>query len=235
MIRNIFIFSQFIGTVVIIYMRKNLETSVRERINLESRIRYFRQDALSRRLCYYFILTKVILSLQPRMLSCEQNIRYFKSGSLAEVEILTHCTLSIFSVWDYNTNSKLTHWNPDRGIWNRNISRITALDLVNAHDHTMLLVGSEDGAVRLWSNYTNNVPNKEPTLVTAWQSLSELSTMNRTASGLRMAWDQRSQSLLAGGDARIVRVWDADSELKVTDISTGTDAWVNSLSVDSDG
>ncbi|XP_065210456.1 regulatory-associated protein of mTOR isoform X2 [Planococcus citri] len=140
-----------------------------------------------------------------------------------------------FIVWDYNTNSKLTHWNPDRGIWNRNISRITALDLVNAHDNTMLLVGSEDGAVRLWSNYTNNLPNREPVLVTAWQALSELSSSNRTASGLRMAWDQRSQTLLAGGDARVVRVWDAESELKLTDVSIGTEAWVNSLSVDSDG
>lgn len=54
-------------------------------------------------------------------------------------------------------------------------------------------------------------------------------------SGLRINWDQRSQTLLAGGDTRIVRVWDADSELKLADISTGTDACINSLSVDHDG
>lgn len=99
----------------------------------------------------------------------------------------------------------------------------------------MLLVGSEDGAVRLWSNYTNSVANKEPVLVTAWQALSELSSLSRAASGLRMAWDQRTQTLVAGGDARIVRLWDAETELKVNDISTGTDAWVTSLTVDSDG
>lgn len=50
-----------------------------------------------------------------------------------------------------------------------------------------------------------------------------------------MAWDQRTQTLLAGGDARVVRVWDADTELKVADVSTGTDSYVNSLSIDHDG
>lgn len=83
-------------------------------------------------------------------------------------------------MWDYNTSTKLTHWNPDRGTWNRNISRITALDLVNAHDSTMLLTGSEDGSVRLWSNYTNSLYNKEPVLVTAWQALPEISALNKS-------------------------------------------------------
>lgn len=89
-----------------------------------------------------------------------------------------------FSVWDYNINSKLTHWNPDRGTWNRNVSRITTLDLVNAHDNTMLLAGSEDGSVRLWSNYNNIVQNREPVLVTAWTALSEISTLNKSLCSL---------------------------------------------------
>lgn len=53
--------------------------------------------------------------------------------------------------------------------------------------------------------------------------------------GLRIVWDQRTQSLFAGGDARVIRVWDAESELKLSDITTGTDSFVNSLSVDHDG
>lgn len=86
----------------------------------------------------------------------------------------------IYRVWDYNNNSKLSHWNPDKASWNRTVSRITALEFVNAHDNTMLMVGSEDGCVRIWSNYTNTLKNREPSLVTAWQALPEIGNSNKT-------------------------------------------------------
>lgn len=80
------------------------------------------------------------------------------------------------SVWDYNSNSKVSNWNTERGSCNRaTAARITALEFINAQDTTMLLVGSEDGSVRVWSNYMYSLPNHEPSLITAWQALPELS------------------------------------------------------------
>lgn len=64
-------------------------------------------------------------------------------------------------MWDYTGGNKLCHWRVERGIGGgslgRSVPRITALDFVNAHDACCFLVtGSEDGTVRLWSNYTNS-------------------------------------------------------------------------------
>lgn len=53
--------------------------------------------------------------------------------------------------------------------------------------------------------------------------------------GLRLAWNQRSQTLFAAGDARIIRLWDIETELKLSDISTGSDSFVNTICVDNDG
>lgn len=157
----------------------------------------------------------------------------------------------------------------DKNPWNRATHRITSLDFINEHDNTMLLVGSEDGAVRVWSNYANNVPNRDPSLVTAWSALAEINGLSRNSysagelaieklldseklivlvtvlcficlvgvsvGGLRLAWNQRSQTLFAAGDARIIRLWDIEAELKLSDISTGSDSFVNAIGVDNDG
>lgn len=69
----------------------------------------------------------------------------------------------------------------EKNSWNRATHRITSLDFINEHDNTMLLVGSEDGSVRVWSNYANNVRNRDPTLVTAWSALAEISGLGRNS------------------------------------------------------
>lgn len=76
------------------------------------------------------------------------------------------------SIWDYNSNSKLSHWRADyNSRTQETTARITAFEFLNAQDITMLLVGSKDGFVRVWSNY-----NHDPSVVTAWQALPEIST-----------------------------------------------------------
>ena len=53
--------------------------------------------------------------------------------------------------------------------------------------------------------------------------------------GLVMSWEQRTQNLIVTGDVRIIRLWDAESELKVQDIPTGADCCVSSISTDISG
>ncbi|XP_066914633.1 regulatory-associated protein of mTOR-like [Clytia hemisphaerica] len=132
------------------------------------------------------------------------------------------------SIWNYEAGSKLNHFVNG----NPKTSRITSLNILNEHDLSLLLTGSDDGAVRIWRNYCDD-ENGRLKLVTAWTALSGMIPSQRGAgSGLVTTWVPQSGSLLASGDVRLVRVWDAHRELKVMDIPTGADSCVTSMSCD---
>lgn len=48
-------------------------------------------------------------------------------------------------------------------------------------------------------------------------------------------WEQKSLTLAVTGDVRIVRLWDAETELKKQDIPTGADCCVTCMDVDGTG
>ncbi|XP_074648053.1 regulatory-associated protein of mTOR-like isoform X2 [Tubulanus polymorphus] len=133
------------------------------------------------------------------------------------------------SMWEWEQGTRvdyLVNHNPKN-------SRITAMDFINAHDKSLLLVGSDDGSVRIWRDYCSMFGSGQK-LVTAWQALSDMLPSNR-GSGLVLNWEQQSGILLASGDVRHIRVWDVQKELKVQDIPTGADSCVTSLTCDSFG
>lgn len=53
--------------------------------------------------------------------------------------------------------------------------------------------------------------------------------------GLVTKWEQRSLTLAVTGDVRIVRLWDAETELKKQDIPTGADCCATCVDVDGIG
>jgi len=134
------------------------------------------------------------------------------------------------SIWNYEAGSKLNHFNNG----NPKTTRITSMDFLNSHDISLLLTASDDGAVRVWRNYCDNDTGRV-SLVTAWSALSGMipSYKGSTGSGLVTDWEQQSGMLLASGDVRIIRVWDAHREMKVQDIPTGADSCVTSMACDS--
>lgn len=77
---------------------------------------------------------------------------------------------NIRSIWDWHTGTKLTY-HASRG--NRP-SRVTAMEFINSHDVALLMAGSDDGSIRVWKNYYNNMLGREPVLLTAWQALADL-------------------------------------------------------------
>lgn len=121
-------------------------------------------------------------------------------------------------MWNFETGTRLNHF--ENG--NPKPTRITAMELLNSHDLSLLLTGSskskfinfsfvycsvsssfkrsgriperharfkpvnmlsfssDDGAVRIWRNYTEG----DPELVTAWQALSSLLPSTRGRSCL---------------------------------------------------
>ncbi|PRP72786.1 regulatory-associated protein of mTOR isoform 2 [Planoprotostelium fungivorum] len=147
--------------------------------------------------------------------------------------IIAHERDSI-TVWDREANVRVSKFrNRSQGHSEANIvSRTTSLALINDHDISHLLVGSDDGVVRVWTGYDEpNHPNygRGPRLVSAWKALPNFIPGSKGA-GLITEWQQQLGLLFASGDAGIIRVWDLERESYVQDILTGSDTCVTSMS-----
>ncbi|KAL3211196.1 hypothetical protein MRX96_000875 [Rhipicephalus microplus] len=130
-----------------------------------------------------------------------------------------------YSLWDDHGNLQSCHMND-----NPAQTRITALTYLNAHDVPLLLLGSDDGAVRVWRNHSSS--NRE--LVAAFQALGDV-PMTARGSGMVLDWDQETTTLITSGDVKVIRVWDTNQEKKVLDMPTGVDYPITSLSIDHEG
>ncbi|XP_012256997.1 regulatory-associated protein of mTOR isoform X2 [Athalia rosae] len=138
-----------------------------------------------------------------------------------------------FGIWDWHTGTRLTYC-ASRG---SKLSRVSALEFINSHDVALLMTGSDDGSVRIWKNYCNML-GRDPTLLTAWQALADVQPASKSpnaTAGLVTSWEQRSLTLAVTGDVRIVRLWDAETELKKQDIPTGADCCATCLDTDDSG
>ncbi|KAH3763755.1 regulatory-associated protein of mTOR [Pelomyxa schiedti] len=107
-------------------------------------------------------------------------------------------------------------------------SRITTMSLVNEQDDDMLIVGSEDGVVRVWKNYRE----EKPVVVSAWRALPKFSQTQSV--GLLFDWLDQGL-LLAAGVSAVARVWDITKELPVLEIPTESKHAVTAVSCDKNG
>lgn len=74
------------------------------------------------------------------------------------------------------------------------MSRVTALEFINAHDVTLLMAGSDDGSVRVWKNY-NSALNRDPVLLTAWQALADIQPTTKATTGAYSVLSHFNKSL----------------------------------------
>ena len=104
---------------------------------------------------------------------------------------------------------------------NPRVSHISSLVTCNSHVSTNLMVGSDDGCVRVWSmepeasrdhlTGNGNVPESAArgSQVTGWLVMPELVPQSMSAArlscGLQLAWSQHNMSLIAGGDYKVRR------------------------------
>merc|ERR1719154_638320 len=51
----------------------------------------------------------------------------------------------------------------------------------------------------------------------------------RVSQGLQMSWSQHNQSLMAGGDSKILRLWDCRREMRICDIPSMLDTCVTNI------
>ncbi|XP_066593709.1 regulatory-associated protein of mTOR isoform X1 [Prorops nasuta] len=136
-----------------------------------------------------------------------------------------------FGVWDWQTGVRLSY---SRGY--RMSPRITTVEFINSHDVALLMTGTDDGAIRIWKTYCTT-PIRDP-ILTAWQALGDIQSASKTSTvsaGLVTKWEQKTLTLAVSGDVRIIRLLDAETELKKQDIPTGADCSATFLDVDGIG
>ncbi|SMN22722.1 similar to Saccharomyces cerevisiae YHR186C KOG1 Subunit of TORC1, a rapamycin-sensitive complex involved in growth control that contains Tor1p or Tor2p, Lst8p and Tco89p [Maudiozyma saulgeensis] len=128
------------------------------------------------------------------------------------------------TVFDWKANKKLSRFSNGNPFG----TKITDLKFINEDDTAIMMTGSSDGIIKLYKNYSSldSVEN-----VASWKGLTEMLLTPRSY-GLITEWQQSRGSLLATGDVKIIRIWDAHTETIEVDIPAKTSALMTSLTSD---
>ena len=123
------------------------------------------------------------------------------------------------NIWNWEDSTKLQRFsnlNPPK-------THVSSLEMANTSDQLALLVGTNDGIVRVWTDLYETTPR----LVTAWRALTTEGAHGgatpQRGSGLVMSWNQKSGQLMTAGDAPLLRVWDVERELCIQDVPTSSE------------
>ncbi|PCH03585.1 Armadillo-like helical [Penicillium occitanis (nom. inval.)] len=128
------------------------------------------------------------------------------------------------SIWDWQQNiclNRFSNGNPPG-------SKINEIRYINEDDQALLMTGSSDGVLKVYRNYETR---KKIEIVTAFRALPELIPSNRNA-GLVFDWQQGQGKALVAGDVKVIRVWNAATEVCTNDISARSGSCITSLTSD---
>ena len=100
--------------------------------------------------------------------------------------------------------------------------------MINEDDTALLLTGSSDGSLKLFRNYESSTA---VSLVTAFRALTDLVPSNRNA-GLVFDWQQGQGKILVAGDVKVIRVWNAGTEICTSEIPARSGSCITSLTSD---
>ena len=90
------------------------------------------------------------------------------------------------------------------------------------------MVGSSDGVLKVFRNYDH--PRKVE-VVTAFRALTELIPSNKNA-GLVFDWQQGQGKALVAGDVKVIKVWNAATEVSTSEIPARSSSCITSLTSD---
>ncbi|KAL2868570.1 ubiquitin-binding TORC1 subunit KOG1 [Aspergillus lucknowensis] len=128
------------------------------------------------------------------------------------------------AIWDWQRHKRLNRFS------NRNPpgSKINEVRYINEDDQALLMTGSSDGVLKVFRNYESP---KNVEVVTAFRALPELIPSNRNA-GLVLDWQQGQGKALVAGDVKVIRVWNAATEVCTNDIPARSGSCITSLTSD---
>ncbi|KAL8778808.1 MAG: hypothetical protein Q9213_007243, partial [Squamulea squamosa] len=127
-------------------------------------------------------------------------------------------------IWDWTNHTRLCRFSNG----NPPGSRINEARFINEDDSALLLTGSSDGIVKIFRNYESE---KNIELVSAFRALTDLVPSTKNA-GLVLDWQQGQGKLLVAGDVKVIRVWNAATEICTNDIPARSSSPLTSLTHD---
>jgi len=118
-------------------------------------------------------------------------------------------------------------------------ARITSMSWINESYDSLLMVGSDDGTIKIWkdtadpeyiveSNSNGTISKVTPTLASAFVALPDVADTS-VGSGMVFSWLQHTGNLVVGGNSSSIRVWDMEREQCVRAFSTGLDTCTTAL------
>ncbi|CCH59304.1 hypothetical protein TBLA_0B04680 [Henningerozyma blattae CBS 6284] len=107
-------------------------------------------------------------------------------------------------------------------------TKITSLQLINEDDNALLLTGSSNGIVKVFKNMHDS---EDVEVINSWRALTDMLLTPRS-SGLLLEWQQMKGYLLATGDVKVIRIWDAHTESMEVDIPAKTSSLITSITSD---
>ncbi|KAI8937583.1 hypothetical protein NX059_005297 [Plenodomus lindquistii] len=107
-------------------------------------------------------------------------------------------------------------------------SRITDVRFINEDDQALLMTGSSDGVIKIFRNYDHKGKTE---LVTGFRALTDLVPSNKNA-GLVFDWQQGRGSILVAGDVKVIRIWNAGTEVCTSDLPARSGSCITSLTSD---
>ncbi|CCK70021.1 ubiquitin-binding TORC1 subunit KOG1 KNAG_0D02720 [Huiozyma naganishii CBS 8797] len=128
------------------------------------------------------------------------------------------------TLFDWDENKMLSRFSNSNPFG----TKITDLKFINEDDSTLLMTGSSDGIIKIFKDINSN---SSVELIAAWRGLTEMLLTPRS-NGLLTEWHQMRGALLATGDVKIIRIWDAHTETVEVDIPAKTSSLVTSLTSD---
>jgi len=132
------------------------------------------------------------------------------------------------SVWDYekgDRKSTFSNKNPAG-------SRMTTSFWINESSSSHLFVGCDDGSARIWKGVVagnGDISERSPDLLSAFFAVPDVQTGQQGRSGLICEWQQKTGTLIAGGNAKSLRCWDLAAEKCCRTVDTETEACVTTL------
>ncbi|RAQ53851.1 WD repeat-containing protein mip1 [Aspergillus flavus] len=128
------------------------------------------------------------------------------------------------AIWDWQSHKRLNRFSNG----NPPGSKINEVRYINEDDQALLLTGSSDGVLKIFRNYESA---RDVEIVTAFRALPELIPSNRNA-GLVLDWQQGQGKALVAGDVKVIRVWNAATEVCTNDIPARSGSCITSLTSD---
>ncbi|KAI5300236.1 hypothetical protein KEM55_008628, partial [Ascosphaera atra] len=127
-------------------------------------------------------------------------------------------------IWDWahhNRLSRFSNGNPAR-------SKISDLRFINEDDQALLMTGSSDGVLKIFRNYESDARAE---MVSAFRVLPELVPSTKNA-GLVFDWMQVHGKAFVAGDIKVIRVWNAATEVCEAEIPARSGSCITSLTAE---